>query len=453
MKKYKNIIPLFIFSSVLFILPACVDQNFDEPEAWEIPEGEVLTIAELRNLYAQSEIRFEEDYSVYATVTMDDKSGNIYRSAYVQDETGAINLRTVAPGAIYEGDSVRISLRGTTLSSYQRMLQLDNVNADRNIKKLDVKKEVEPKTVSIPEINTGDFQAHLVRLENVQFAAADTGKPFADSENLVALNRTLEDCNGNRIIVRTSGYAQFADQLTPSLNGELVGVVSQFGNTMQLLIRSYDELDMQDDRCPIPGDDYDLITLAELRQNYQEGQTQIPPNTRIEGIVISDRENENHPGQNLFMMDESEAGIALRFESWHDFPLGQNVRVIVSNMELVEFNGLLQIENIPIGNAHDMGPGTVPDPVQTTINEVANNMDQFESTLVTFSGVVISGGNTYSGNLTLDDGTGQMLMYTYSWASFADAQPPSEPVTITGIVSRYNEPQLLIRNLNDVFIE
>ncbi len=255
MKIFKNIIPLFIFTSVLFVLPSCVDQDFDEPEAWEIPEGEVLTIAELRDLYMDSPVLFEDHHSVYAVVTMDDKNGNIYRNAFVQDATGAINLRMVAPGGIYEGDSVRISLKGTKLSAYQGMLQLDNVNADRNIKKLDVNVELEPMLITIDEIE--NYQAHLVKLENVQFAAADTGLPFADSENLQAVNRMLEDCEGNEVIVRTSGYAVFADEPVPSGNGTIIGIVSEFQSDMQLFIRRMNEVNLDGERCNGDDDDDD----------------------------------------------------------------------------------------------------------------------------------------------------------------------------------------------------
>jgi hypothetical protein len=63
--------------------------------------------------------------------------------------------------------------------------------------------------------------------------------------------------------------------------------------------------------------------------------------------------------------------------------------------------------------------------------------------------VTISG-STFTGNLTMSDGTGQMLLYTYSWASFAGSPVPTGTVTLTGIVSVYNSPQFLIRNLNDI---
>ena len=449
-KKIKSLI-LLVAGTIVF--SSCVKQDFDDPEPWNRPIGNVITIAELRNMFIAEPIEFDQDYSVYATVTMDDKSGNIYRSAFIQDHTGAINLRLQAPGGIYEGDSVRVYLNGTTLSQYQRMLQLDNVNVDWNVIKLGTGRQAIPKTLTIPELLIGQYQAHLVRLDEVQFSLAEFGKTFADKENLITENRILEDCSGNRIIVRTSGYAGFADKPIPEGRGPLVAVAATFGSDIQLYIRRLSELDLTDDRCPIPGEDLTLMSISNLRQNFSEGTTNIPPNTRIEGVVISDNEHDNHPGQNLYIMDESGAGIALRFSGFHNFPLGTKIRVIVSNMALNRFSGLLQIENIPLGNAYDLGPGILPQPVQTTISSITGLLEMYESTLVTLQNVTITGGNTFSGNLNISDGTGQMLLFTYSWASFAGAQVPDGPVTITGIVSTFNNPQLLIRNLNDIFSE
>ncbi len=252
----KNIF-LFIFPVMaLLLMPGCIHDDFDEPPLSEIPVGTVLTISELREMYNDEAILFEDDYSVYGTVTMDDKSGNIYRSAFIQDETGAINLRLQAPGAIYQGDSVRIYLKGTIMDSYMQMMQLDNINVDRNVIKKANGKTIEPTLMNISAINT-QHQGMLVKLENVQFIASDVGEPFADSENLLNVNRMLEDCDGNQVIVRTSGYANFADALTPENNGSIIAILSQFRDDFQLYIRTLEELDMNDPRCGDDDDDDD----------------------------------------------------------------------------------------------------------------------------------------------------------------------------------------------------
>ncbi len=445
--------------ALLMLLPAvsllpggCIHDDFAESLPDDIPVGNVITIAQLRELYQAGPHEFTSDYSVYATVTMDDKKGNIYRSAFVEDGTAAINLCLQAPGGIYQGDSVRIYLKGTTLGSYQQMLQLDNVNADRNIIKLATQKTVAASPMRISDI-TPQHQGRLLKLAEVQFADAHTGLPFADAENLQPQNRRLEDCDGNSIIVRTSGYASFAGQPVPGGNGNLVAIVSQHMNQMQLYIRHLDEVELDGERCAIPGDDHELITLAQLRQNYREGVARIPDNTRIEGVVISDREHSNHPGQNLFMMDESGQGMVVRFGSFHDFPLGTHIRVLVSGLRVSDYQGLLQIDNTPIAQAHNLGTADLPAPREVSVREIRDNIDTYQSTLVRISGAIISGGNTFAGTLTITDNTGSMPMYTHNWASFAGNALPTGVLTLTGIASYHFEPQLMIRSLNDIIIE
>lgn len=451
-KLFKKNPLILLLGLVMVMMHACIHDDFEEPPLSEIPVGTVLTVSELLDLFQGDPVVFTDDYSVFATVTMDDKSGNIYRSAFVADHTGAVNLRLQAPGGIYQGDSVRIYLKGTTLGMYQQMMQLDNVNVDRNIVKIATNVEVEPGVITIPEI-TSAHQAHLIRLEDVQFVANEVGLPFADSENLLSMNRLLEDCSGNRIVVRTSGYANFADIPVPEGRGSLIAIVAQYGGTLQLYIRSINELSMDDERCPVPGDDYDLITIKELRENYLDGVTSIPPNTRIEGVVISDREHSNHPSQNLFMMDDSGQGIVIRFAGSHNFEMGTLLRVIVSNMVVSEFNGLMQIDNTPIGNAWDLGTSELPEPRVATIQEIKDNITTYQSTLVRIHGVTFSGGSTFAGSINITDATGSMPVFTHAWASFANSQVPTQTVTLTGIASIHFDPQLMIRSLNDIVEE
>lgn len=277
----KKHILLFVFPLIgLFLMPGCIHDNFDEPPLIDIPVGTVLTIAELRDMYDNDPILFEDDYSVYATVTMDDKSGNIYRNAFVQDHTGAINLRLQAPGGVYQGDSVRIYLKGTILGPYQQMMQIDNVNVDRNIIKLANGVSVEPTVMRIPEINS-QHQGMLVMLEDVQFVQNDVGLPFADSENLLNINRMLEDCNNNQMIVRTSGYANFADELTPALNGSVIAVLSQYRNDFQLFIRTIAELDMINPRCGDDDDDDDDTDPGEAVTHIDENFQSYPDHAII----------------------------------------------------------------------------------------------------------------------------------------------------------------------------
>jgi len=245
MKKSAYIFILAAMFSLPVIFSSCIHNNFDEPPVNTIPEGTILTLDQVYQIYQDSvfslnklSYKFTEDYSVRAVVVMDDKSGNIYKSAYIQDLTKGINLHMLSSGGLYEGDSIIINLKGLVLSEYAGMKQLDSVSVIKNITKLATQRDKEPEIITIDQINTGLYLCKLVKLENVQFSDADLGSTYADAENLITMNKTLVDENGQQVIVRTSGYASFADNLIPEGRGSMIAVVSKFNADWQLFIRS-----------------------------------------------------------------------------------------------------------------------------------------------------------------------------------------------------------------------
>ncbi|PLX07618.1 MAG: hypothetical protein C0596_10165 [Marinilabiliales bacterium] len=236
-----------VLVTIVLTMSSCIHDEFEEPPVTTIPEGTILTIQDLNSIYfsdsvAQGTYKFTEDYSVYATVTMDDKSGNIYKSAYVQDGTMAINLHLLSSGGLYEGDSIRIYLKGLTLVTYSEMLQLDSVHVDDNVVKVSTLKYIEPEVVTIDQIKTGGYKGKLIKLENVQFVDGDLGSTYADEENLITEDRTIEDETGATMIVRTSGYASFAGTALPEGRGSLVAIAGIYNTTNQLYLRNTGEV-------------------------------------------------------------------------------------------------------------------------------------------------------------------------------------------------------------------
>lgn len=436
------------------MITGCVDKDFEAPDPLDIPIGDVHTIAELRQIFAaggNEPIKFTDDVTVYGVITMDATSGNIYRSAFLEDETAAINLRLMSPGGLYQGDSVRLNLKGTTLGAYENMLQIDSIHVGNSIEKLATMVEVEPAVTNINTLlSDPSYQARLIKLENVEFDSGELGKTFADGENLVAQNRILKDCDGNQIIVRTSGYANFADEPLPEGNGTLIAVLAQFRDDRQLYIRNLDEVMLDGERCPVPGEDMEPITIAGIKELFDQGTTIVPPNRRLEGVVISDREHDNHPGQNLYIMDENGDGLALRFAAFHDFNLGDQLRILAGSLPISRFNGLLQISDIPLGNGVVLGDGVLPEPQTLTIADLKNNFDDYESTLIHIENVVIPPAGTFNGNIIISDDTDEAIMYTYSYASFANTPVTPGIYNITAIASYYNQVQLLLRSLDDL---
>lgn len=240
---------LLLLAAFMLMMHSCVKQEFDKPPAQEIPVGEVVTLADLAAMFVGQPMKIDSVMSVFGVVVGDESSGNIFRNSYIQDATGAINLRLNSPGGLYQGDSIRVYLKGLILSDYRTMLQLDSVDVDRNIVKLKTGVDVEPTLVTIPQLRGGAYNSMVVKLENVEFATYELGKTWSDHIGLTSQNRTLIDCYDTTVVVRTSGYANFADQKLPEGNGSFIAIVGQYDNVIQLYVRDINEIDLEGVRC------------------------------------------------------------------------------------------------------------------------------------------------------------------------------------------------------------
>lgn len=88
-----------------------------------------ITIQELKALYKSEgqPVHIEKDYVIGGQVISEDRAGNIYRSLYIQDESGAIELK-LGKTSLYNdykpGQWVYVRCMGLELGNYNGMLQL-----------------------------------------------------------------------------------------------------------------------------------------------------------------------------------------------------------------------------------------------------------------------------------------------------------------------------------------
>jgi hypothetical protein len=252
----KSIIKILAIATAImpaFMFSGCIQGKYDTPEVSEVPVGDTVTITRLWEIYDSlvaaggGTYKFNEDKSVFGYITMSDKIGNIYKSAYLQggaDDDKAINLHLLSSGGLYEGDYVRVNLKGLVLGDYSGMIQLDSVHVDNNIVKLETRKFLEPELVDMENIGTGLYVGKLVKFRKVQFQEQYVGQTYADKEGQKTINTYIEDEYGNTMIVRTSGYASFAGDTIPAGSGTLVAIVSRYGTEYQLYIRNTDEVQL-----------------------------------------------------------------------------------------------------------------------------------------------------------------------------------------------------------------
>lgn len=266
--------PLLLALPVLLATASGCKREFDSPPVHGLPVGSVVDIAQLKAMYQGTPVHFSDTTgavnTLYAVVTADEQNGNLYKNVYVQDQTGALCLRLLNSGGLYQGDSIRIYLPGTVLSPYNGLMQLDSVDVDNNVVKQAVNVSVAPTPASISALITdagpgGNLQGKLVLLSGVQFTDSSGQLTWADPIGQQSLNRDIQDCNGNATIVRSSGYANFAGQNLPVGKGSFTGIASWFGSAPQLLIRNINEVQMNGPRC---GSAADCTPLGGLSEDF-----------------------------------------------------------------------------------------------------------------------------------------------------------------------------------------
>lgn len=471
-----NISSKITFLVVILLLGifSCVKREFDEPPVInEAADLEVThTIAELKAEHVFGEAaQITDEVIIKGVVVSDDRAGNFFKVLIIQDATAGIEIqidRVALQDDYPVGREVFVKCQGLFMGDNNGTIQLgasiDAVNDNRvtripdNLRQLYLfrgakDQDASPKVTNIESLGTDQIST-LIQLNDVQFVGGDVGTTLGDAVNQFSRNLTLEDCEGNMILIRTSGFADFANFEAPSGNGNITAVFSVFGDDRQLFIRDLEDLQFNGDRCgtgPIGGE---LISIADVRQLYTGSTGTLPEGIKIKGVIISDRVNSNITARNMVIQEPDGAGITVRFESNNSLALGDEVEINVSGVEISEFQGLLQLNNVPNNRANKVGNGSIA-PEVLTIADVLAGFDALESTLVTINNVTItkSGGNTYSGSSTLDDGTGSIDLFTQSYAVFADNPIATGVVSLTGIVSKggnQETQQISIRNLNDI---
>jgi hypothetical protein len=126
----KNIIKngFAIIAGIVILLNSCIQDKPDAPPATAIPfdPSKVLNIAQVKQMLVDSGgiYTFTENYSLFGVVVMDEKSGNIYESSFMQDSTGGIQLNFIYTSGMYLGDSVRILLKGGTVELYHGLYEI-----------------------------------------------------------------------------------------------------------------------------------------------------------------------------------------------------------------------------------------------------------------------------------------------------------------------------------------
>jgi hypothetical protein len=265
---------------VAIVMIAC--QKYPEPEyiepRYELKDHQTLiSIEELkaRHTLGGTPTAIMGDTVIRGIVVADDESGNIYKSIYIQDETGGVNL-AIDQVNMYNimpvGQEVYVEMKGLFIGDYNNGYQVGDTVTDPQYglemarynwaneeyrdslgnysrKHIypngtpDLSKVPAPKVIESSNAITSDMYCSLVTLKNIRFTdpKVATGLlPWSTKEQTV--NRTAEFADGSTIVVRTSGYCNFYADFIPTGVGNITGILSIFGSTKQFYIRDREDI-------------------------------------------------------------------------------------------------------------------------------------------------------------------------------------------------------------------
>lgn len=274
-----------------FNFSGCVDQSFDdiEPRVDTTLLKANTTIAELKSMYTAGTITelnsstfFNRDsILIEGIVISDDTEGNFYKTLVIQDASAAIEVKIEKTNLFLEykrGQRVVIYCNGLYLGDYGGLTQLGSYYTENGVKQMGgiqgeaiinshlFKKggtmvPVTPLVIDKSSLN-GLNMSKLVEVRNVQFDSlyypgTNIILPYADKATGESLDHPLQGCVDNYtdsfgkslLVVRTSGYAKFADKKIPVLKGTIRGILSFYNGTFQIIIRDVDDVDFTQSRC------------------------------------------------------------------------------------------------------------------------------------------------------------------------------------------------------------
>jgi hypothetical protein len=252
----KRILILITVIGSLAAFNSC-KKKYDEPPIADETKGKVYSVAELTaiaNCTNGCSHRFTSDSYLIGVVIADEVSGNFYKEIYVRDRynTGGIHLDMKASHCnFFVGDSVHLNLKGydVNLNSQTGLLEVDTVDFEKTMVKFASGATPQPIQIDLGCDDPINHLCDLVTINNVAFLPADAGQIWADPISQTSINHVLQSCGGNSLTVRTSNYAHFAQQLTPTGRGSITGIATAYSGTSQLAIRNTGEVSMNGPAC------------------------------------------------------------------------------------------------------------------------------------------------------------------------------------------------------------
>lgn len=275
MKKNIWILLSFLLITSLF---SCKYNKVDAPELGTLGADlsdvkATMTIKEVKDYYTANKnsypttgVKLKKDAIIKATVISEDKEGNLYKSCFIEDETGGIELKCGMSNisALYpQGSTVLLYAKDLVIAKYYDDMSIGYPSVNKSyeasyiperlipaVLKFVSRGAVKPKVCRYADLNKA-LVGSLVTVEGVQFKESyfekdgdndyTTSTTYADPEhkndksrNKISLDLVTKD--GKVVVVRTSSYAKFSGDKLASGLGSVTGILHYFQDSPQLVV-------------------------------------------------------------------------------------------------------------------------------------------------------------------------------------------------------------------------
>ena len=397
---------------------------------------------------------------IEAVVISNTALGNLTskKGMYVQDATGALQLRLGADHTFAFGDKVKIDLSGAKFGKYNEAIQVSNV-ANEKVTVLSSGNTVQPKTVSVADFLANRYEGQYVALEGVQVVEADLTKTFvmpgADG-NDAHTSINVETVGGESFIVFSSRYASYGKTTVPQGSGTIKGIAARNNDAIQIIFAQESDFAGLTGTRFVAGQEPDpepeqpaAPTIASILA-LGNGAT-IPADTFVEGVVISNKDLSNLTSKKGMYIQDETAGLQFYFAADHSFAFGDKVKVDLSNAKVGAYNGAVQISGLALEKVEVLSSGNTVTPKTVTIADFLAN--KYEGQYVAIEGVqvadadlsktfVMGGAHT---SINIEDANGKkFVVFSSKYATYGTTAVPQGSGTIKGISSINNGTMQII---------
>jgi hypothetical protein len=372
----KSIILKSVFFSILSagLFTSCVKDEFGTPTLGDCSETSLVKNREVSQISAGAVVALHTSIVpgvsdvIEAYVTSSDIGGNFFKSISFQtlDGSKAFSVPVDATSTFinYEpGRKVLIKMDGLYKDVKYDGMRIGGLYANSSggaevgrMTETDFKASVNRTCTAVNEnqlvqqvtiaqaISGGTYLNKLIEFDRVEFVDNDINNttyydPSPSNPNTIggATNRRIQDFNGNSVIFRTSGYANFAAKPVASGSGKIRGIMTKYNTDYQFMVRSENDIKLTGARfTPLLNETFDGGIAAWTAFSVTGAEVWVHSTTfgnpgsmaKMSGFATANRANEDwliSPVQNLSALSTA----TLSFDNAYKFA-GDPIVVLVS---------------------------------------------------------------------------------------------------------------------------